>query len=120
MGRCKGFAPRGLLHRVVADLFNTDVRSILMVFIGIQRPPPQSTHKLEWNYQGKSPFYAVDFGAGTAVRGVPWNCGEEVKVAPCAQGGLDVFISDAAGLRSWAEHDFVAQVVASNQLANLM
>ena len=89
--------------------------------VGLSGPSPQSTHQLSWNFQGRSPFYAVDFGAGTAVRGVPWNCNEEIKIAPCAQGGgFDVFISDAASLRGWAEHDFVGQVVAANQLANPM
>merc|ERR1712086_1112222 len=83
--------------------------------IAIEGPSPESTHKLSWNFQGKTPFYAVDFGAGRAVRGVPWNAGECVKVAPCAQGGFDVFISDSANFRTWAEHDFVGQVVAAHQ-----
>ena len=78
-------------------------------------PTAESTHKLDWNFQGKAPFYAIDFGAGTALRGVPWNASEGVKIAPCAQGGFDVFISDAAGFRSWAEHDFVGQVVTAHQ-----
>jgi len=83
--------------------------------IHLRGPAPESTHKLSWNFQGKTPFYAIDFGAGRAVRGVPWNAGECVKVAPCAQGGVDVFISDTAKFRTWAEHDFVGQVVAAHQ-----
>lgn len=88
--------------------------------IPLKGPLPESRYKLSWNFQGKIPFYAIDFGAGTAIRGVPWNCGEEVKVAPCAQGGLDVFISDTASLHGWAEHDFVGQVVTVNQLRSPM
>jgi shikimate O-hydroxycinnamoyltransferase len=84
--------------------------------MSLSGPSPESTHRLSWNFQGKTPFYAIDFGAGAPVRGVPWNCGEEVKVVPCAQGGFDVFISDTARLRSWAMHDFVGQVVAAHRL----
>jgi hypothetical protein len=31
-----------------------------------------------------------------------------------------VFISDAASLRGWVEHDFVGVVVAANRLINSM
>ena len=37
-GRSTGVAPRGPLHGGVADLFYTDVRSILMVLLAFQRP----------------------------------------------------------------------------------
>jgi len=64
------------------------------------------------------PYYQVEFGAGNPIRGVPWNANEEVKVVPCAQGGLDIFISDTASLHGWAEHEFVGQVRAANAEAN--
>lgn len=82
--------------------------------IALRLPSPETTHKLAWNFQGKMAFYQIDFGGGTPVRGIPWNANEEVKVVPCAQGGLDVFISDSAKLHGWSECDFVGQVVAEN------
>ena len=81
---------------------------------------PESTHDLDWNFQGKSPYYAIDVGAGKPVRGVPWNLGEGIKVAPFAQGGLDVFISDMTEMHGWAEHDIIGDVMAANLLANSM
>jgi hypothetical protein len=81
---------------------------------------PRTILIVDRNFQGKSPYYAIDVGAGKPVRGVPWNLGEGIKVAPFAQGGLDVFISDMTEMHGWAEHDIIGDMMAANLLANSM
>jgi hypothetical protein len=58
---------------------------------------------ISWNNQASSPFFEIDFGAGSPLRGVVWNWQVTVLKNP-RDGGLDVYIDKSSrGHGTWKQ-----------------